>query len=89
MKIISRKSVTLDTVGGLPDDKRASVLRSMRKPLLAAFDIYKGNIRYGLQSETEAEHDSIVKWYTDILDLNPDAINNVPAGVAKYARKKN
>lgn len=57
-------------------------LRFSRKSLLQAFDIYKINVFYGIDSD--ANHQAILAWYQAILDLDEGAINNPPQEVRKY-----
>ena len=59
-------------------------MRENRKPLLKAFDVYKSNISYGIISETEEERASVFEWYNKILNLDEDALNNVPESIKKY-----
>ena len=62
--------------------------RQLRKPLLKAYDIHKGNVNYGTVTETEEEHNKVVKWYKDILDLKDEAFEAVPAKVQRHAEVK-
>ena len=57
-------------------------LRAIRAPILQAFDIYKTNVIYGIEEETNKEE--ILLWYEDILDLKPEALENIPEQVKKY-----
>jgi hypothetical protein len=59
-------------------------LRQKREPLLQAFDIHKTNVFYGICIETEEEHNEILKWYYDLLDLKETAINNVPQHIQRH-----
>ena len=59
-------------------------LRKKREKLLKAFDIYKSNIMYGIDFETELEHLNVVSWYSLLLDLEEDAFINIPAKIARY-----
>lgn len=43
--------------------------RQMREPLLKAFDIYKTNVSYGIETESETERDEILAWYNALLNL--------------------
>lgn len=43
--------------------------RQMREPLLKAFDIYKTNVSYGIETESETERDEIIAWYNALLNL--------------------
>ena len=60
------------------------VLRKQRARLFKAFDIYKENVNYGLINETQETHDKLVVWYNLCLDLDYDAINNVPSELERY-----
>lgn len=68
-------------------------LRSLRKPLLTAFDIYKSNVLYGIIEETEEEHSQILEWYNSLLTMNAksitsveEAIKNVPEKIKQYLK---
>ena len=62
----------------------AEVLRKQRERLLKAFDIYKTNVKYGIEQESEEQHTEIVVWYQKCLDLDYEAINNPPVEVVRY-----
>jgi hypothetical protein len=57
---------------------RDTAIRQLRKPLLEAFDIYKSNVVYGVDTETEFEKAEIMTWYQDLLDKKESALINVP-----------
>ena len=57
-------------------------LRQKREPLLQAFDIYKSNVSYGI--ETDNNREEIVVWYKAILDLEESAIDNPPIEIRRY-----
>lgn len=59
-------------------------LRTKRKPLLQAFDCYKTNVNYGIENETEEQKLLILEWYNAILNLNEQAISNVPEKIQYY-----
>lgn len=87
MKILERKQITtsdLDNVSGTSVD--AVLKRSLRQPLLTAFDIYKSNVYYGVIMESAAEHTAILEWYQSLLDLDRAAIENPPAAIKKYIK---
>ena len=75
-------SYTLDTEA--QENSKLGELRAKREPLLKAFDVYKTNVFYGIENETNEEHSEIVAWYNAILDLDEEAIDNVPTRIAKY-----
>lgn len=60
------------------------VLRNKRAKLFKAFDIYKENVNYGLIAEAQETHDRLVAWYQKCLDLDYEAINNVPSELERY-----
>ena len=55
-----------------------------RKLILKAFDIYKTNVIYGIETETEQEKQEILTWYNLVLDLNEQAIFNPPIKIQYY-----
>lgn len=57
-------------------------LRAERVLILQAFDIYKTNVIYGIEEETNKEE--MLTWYKDILDLKSEAFNNIPEQVQRY-----
>ena len=66
--------------------KLPEILRNKRKLLFKAFDIYKENVAYGLDVETEQEHEDIKNWYLACLELDENAIENPPAKIIRYAK---
>lgn len=58
--------------------------RSLRIPILKAFDIYKSNVQYGINIETAEEHTLILEWYEKVLNLEIDSILNIPTQIKKY-----
>ena len=88
MKILKRKSLTIKDTEGLNGlAVRSEALRTLRAPLLDAFDVYKSNVYYGIITETGEQHDEVIAWYHDLCDLKESALRNVPMGVAKYVKK--
>lgn len=59
-------------------------LRASREPLLIAFDKYKSNVYYGIESETLAERENIMAWYKAVLDLDETALQNAPVKIKYY-----
>ena len=62
----------------------AEYLRNQRKKVFRAFDIYKENVNYGIETETQEKHEQILAWYHKCCDLDRNALKNVPVEVAKY-----
>lgn len=63
-------------------EQQIEELRTRREPLLQAFDVYKSNVNYGI--ETDFNRENILKWYKAILDLNEEAISNPPEEIRRY-----
>lgn len=87
MKVLSKRLIGIDDTAALPTGKKEDALRTLREPLLAAFDIYKQNVNYGILTETAEEHASVTAWYKKLCDLEPEALRNVPYGVEKYVKR--
>jgi hypothetical protein len=51
--------------------------------LLEAFDIYKSNVVYGVDTETEFEKAELMAWYQDLLDKKENALRNVPIKIQR------
>ncbi len=84
MEIISiKKLVTSDAINAKGSEK-IDVLRSVRKDLLKAFDVYKTNVSFGIVKQTELEIAVAKKWYEKLLDLNKEAFLDIPSQIAKY-----
>lgn len=64
------------------DEDNLNFLRSLREPLLQAYDTYKINVLYGIELQSEKE--TIDNWYKAILDLDETAINNPPKRIEYY-----
>lgn len=58
-------------------------LRVKRKPLLEAFDKWEKAVLRG----REVDSIIIMNWYKSILDLDKDAINNIPSAISYYLYK--
>ena len=70
-------------------------LQSLRQPLVKAFREYCAEVAYGVQTETQDEHDELVSWYlsltTPVMLMSLDtetpmehAIRNVPEKLKPY-----
>ena len=59
-------------------------IRQLREPLLKAFDIYKSNVNYGVEVETELERIEIMAWYQNLLDKQESALVYVPLKIQRY-----
>ena len=63
-----------------------NILRSKRKKLLEAFDVYKTNVSYGLIEEDQESHQAITAWYRGLLDLDPEAFDDVPIWIQRFLK---
>lgn len=77
------RKITSQDLGNLGDYSNDGI-RQLRKPLLEAFDIYKSNVTYGVEVETEEEHLEIMAWYQQLLNLNTQAVDNIPTKIQRY-----
>ena len=70
----------------LPQEELDGAMRKQRKILFDAFDIYKQNLFYGIEEETEAEHAAVLEWYAAAKDLSLAAFTeeNIPRKIKKY-----
>jgi hypothetical protein len=87
MKVIKRRRIGVDDlrlIAGSAVEQDA--VRELRAPLLEAFDIYKTNVIYGIESETVTEKESIRAWYNALLNLDASALLSVPDKIAKYIK---
>lgn len=70
-------------------------VRTQRRQLLDAFDIYKVNLYYGIESETEDEKTAILTWYDALLGL-PETVSvksgavwpDTPSKIARYIKNR-
>ena len=60
------------------------VLRARRKKVFKAFDIYKENVNYHIVSEDTETHNRIIAWYEACLNLEKEALYNVPSEIERY-----
>lgn len=66
------------------EERRLKALRERREPIIIAFDKYKTNVEYGIESESTEQHAAMLAWYQDLLDLEETAFENVPERVRYY-----
>lgn len=85
MKHIKVQKITPDALPHLAGSgAEQDALRQLRAPLLAAFDIYKSNVFYGIIAESERERGEILTWYRALLDKEPWALTTIPQMVRPY-----
>lgn len=87
MKIVKRRRMNVEDLNRvLGSAIEQDTVRELRAPLLEAFDIYKTNVLYGIESETLTEKESIREWYIALLNLDASALLSVPDKIAKYIK---
>ena len=85
MRILSVRPVgTADLTPLAATEVSVQARRDERRRLLAAFDIYKQNVLYGIDGETPETRGTVLTWYRKLLDLDAAAFAEVPAPVAAY-----
>ena len=60
------------------------VLRARRARAFKAFDIFKTNKAVQIVEVSDKRWKDIVKWYNDCLNLDKEAINNIPEEISRY-----
>jgi predicted transcriptional regulator len=75
---------TVKDLNKVGSNYRNMAIRQLREPLLKAFDIYKSNVYYGIESETTQDRIEITDWYQDLLDKKESALRNVPLKIQRY-----
>lgn len=68
--------------------QRKKELRRKRELLLVAFDTYKGNVEYGIEQETEEQHEHMLAWYEALKNLEELAFEVLPARIRYYYERK-
>ena len=85
---ITERLITLTDIDSiverLPKESADNAKRQLRKPLLNAFDIHKGNIAYGAETETADEKARVLAWRNDLKDLKTEAFKDIPQAVKYY-----
>lgn len=79
MELITVKD--LDMIGATNIEM---AIRQLREPLLKAFDIYKSNIAYGVETETDLERSEIMSWYYGLLEKEVNALEHIPLKIQRY-----
>lgn len=52
-----------------PLTENLKAVRRQRARYLKAFDIYKSNVSYGVETETEEQKAEVLAWYSALLDI--------------------
>lgn len=87
MKILSVRSLRVPDLTVLGETKESlAARRDYRRELLAAFDVYKQNVLYGIDEETPETRGAVLSWYRKLLDLDPEAFEEIPTPVAAYLK---
>lgn len=62
------------------EERKKTILRDKRKPLLEAFDKWEKAVLRG----REVDSSVVMNWYTSLLDLEESAFDNIPSVVQYY-----
>lgn len=85
MRVLSARKLKMSDLAAFAHlAEETSVKRDIRRDLLSAFDIYKQNVVYGILDETQADRETVLRWYRALLDLDETAFSEVPPAVAAY-----
>ena len=83
MKVLSARKLKMSGLAAFAHlAEETSVKRDIRRDLLSAFDIYKQNVVYGILDETQADRETVLRWYRALLDLDETAFSEVHPAVA-------
>ena len=90
---ISEEESSIYSIGQVYVGAIFDPIRSRRAKELEAFDIYKANVAYGIETETPEKKRELLKWYQNWLDF-PETVTvdnyqaivypNLPVQVKKY-----
>lgn len=87
MRILSVRALGASDLMVLDETERSlAARRDYRRELLAAFDVYKQNVLYGIDEETPETRGAVLSWYRKLLDLDPAAFREIPAPVTAYLK---
>lgn len=87
MRILSVRALGASDLTVLDETERSlAARRDYRRELLAAFDVYKQNVLYGIDEETPETRGAVLSWYRKLLDLDPEAFREIPAPVTAYLK---
>lgn len=87
MRILSVRALGASDLTVLDETERSlAARRDYRRELLAAFDVYKQNVLYGIDEETPETRGAVLSWYRKLLDLDPAAFREIPAPVTAYLK---
>lgn len=88
IKYVNDNEFIKDTLSSLNETDRLNTLRKEREKLFPAFNIYctmkNANCLPTTYATNNIEHQAILEWYTQILDLNEEAIFNIPKQVRYF-----
>lgn len=88
IKYVNDNEFIKDTLSSLNETDRLNTLRKEREKLFPAFNIYctmkNANCLPTTYATNDIEHQAILEWYVKILDLNEEAIFNIPKQVRYF-----
>ena len=88
IKYVNDNEFIEDTLSSLNETDRLNTLRKEREKLFPAFNIYctmkNANCLPTTYATNDIEHEEILEWYAKILDLDEEAIFNIPKQVRYF-----
>ena len=88
IKYVNDNEFIKDTLSSLNETDRLNTLRKEREKLFPAFNIYctmkNANCLPTTYATNDIEHEEILEWYSKILDLDEEAIFNIPKQVRYF-----
>lgn len=91
IKYVNDNEFIKDTLSSLNETDRLNTLRKEREKLFPAFNIYctmkNSNCLPVTYATNDTEHEEILEWYAQILDLNAEAIFNPPTQIRYFLGK--
>ena len=88
IKYVNDNEFIKDTLSSLNETDRLNTLRKEREKLFTAFNTYctmkNSNCLPVTYATNNIEHEEILEWYSQILDLNEEAIFNPPTQIRYF-----
>lgn len=88
IKYVNDNEFIKDTLSSLNETDRLNTLRKEREKLFTAFNIYctmkNANCLPVTYATNDIEHEEILEWYSQILDLNEESIINSPMQIRYF-----
>lgn len=86
MKVKVRKIDSSDLVAfkNADSNQLLNAKRQIREPILKAIDVYKINVLYGAEKQTQLEKTKTLEYLQKLKDLDDSALENIPSKIKYY-----